>query len=270
MSSATSEPALHFARAVQAVEAELPWEELGARYCYEGGESFFEPDQVDAIREAGLKIAAEVAARLEEVGERRGQGSRTGPQGASLYAGAAVAELVPALCECLVLGRSVRLLNLPGPEPTLLNGALARAEASLNEALRTDEPLRLPRIETERSGIERAWFDHLWLTSVLTDPEAFPALHDSLYGLLPTSGARPFADKEPTRRGNLPAEEKRARELLRGLVVRVDPPAVVTTSDEELGLVRAAFEERGLRLSDPTPARLSAIVGDPLRSYVVS
>lgn len=281
MSRPVSDPAVVFAEAVALVEEELPWAELGRLYCHEGGDAFFMPDQIDAIREAGLKIASEVAAAVETATDARldAGGSVSAPKpgtsgaprraGTSLYFGAAVAELVPALCERFVLGREIRLLNLPGTEATLVNGALARAEQRL-EAQR-GEPLArlLPRIEVDLKALDEARFDHLWIVSVFTDPEAFPALHDDLYKLLPSKKPMDPEGKEPTGRGNLPAERKRATQLLRKLLGRLELPGVVTTTDEEIPLVRAGLEARGLRVKSPHAARLSAIVGDPLRSYQV-
>ncbi|MFT7542030.1 MAG: hypothetical protein ACI9K5_003007 [Gammaproteobacteria bacterium] len=260
-------PAL-FAACVTLLEEELPWGELGKLYCHEGGEDFFAPAQVDAMREAALKITADLAAALEEM-EAPAEGT-TAP-GASLYVGAAVAELVPALCECLILGRQVRLVNLPGPEVTLINAALGRVEKQLEKEGAWGTTARLPRLAIDTHAVDKLRFDHLWIASVLTDPQAFPALHDELYDLLPRKGKEPVEDeKTPTGKGNLHAERKQARDLLRKFVSRVDAPGVLTTSDEEIELLRIAFEERGLTLKAQRPARLSAIVGDPIRSYRIN
>ena len=259
------DPAALFAACLTLMEEELPWEELGKLYCHEGGETFFEPAQVEAMREAALKITADLAAALEEM-EAPAGGSPA--PGSSLYVGAAVAELVPAFCESLILGRQVRLVNLPGPEVSLINAALGRVEKRLEADGALGTGPKLPRLEVDTHATDKLRFDHLWISSVLTDPQAFPALHDELYDLLPRKGKEPVEDeKTPTGKGNLHAERKQARDLLRKFVSRVDAPGVLTTSDEEIELLRVAFEERGLSLKALRPARLSAIVGDPIRSY---
>jgi len=228
-----------FAAALVELEAELDWGSLGRLYCSEGGEGFFPPEQVEAQRETGLLFAADLAAALEGV-----------PVSASLYVGAAVAELIPALSEALVLGRRVVLMNLPGPEPRALNEALGRVEERLGASL--------PRIlEGDLAALAPALdppFGHLWMTSVLSDPEAFPALHLCLYG----RGDR-------GRSGRLETERERARALVGEILGLAAPRARLTTTDEELGIVREICAARDLRLVVPRTARLSAIVGDAVR-----
>jgi len=259
VSSASTDAAARFAAALTALEAELPWTVLGPLYCHEGGEDFFAPAQVEAIRETGLRLAADVAQAL---GSAESEPAERPRPRASLYFGAAVAELVPALCERVVLGRTVHLLNRPGHEPGLLNAALERAEERLRAG---GDAVALPRVEVDEHVLEQERFDHVWLVSVLTDPEAFPALHDELYGLRHAAPERRPEGLVPTRRGNLAAERERARELARRVLSRLEPPGVLTTTDEELGLLRAVLEERGLKAHVPSQARLSAIVGDPVR-----
>jgi len=221
-----------FAAALAALDAELDWELLEGLYCWDEGSGFFAPDQRAASLDAGVQIAAALAeplAGLPDGGPRR-----------SLYVGAAVAELPPMLCELLVLGRTVHALNLPGPEVDELNRAFAASDIAL-------------RIET---GYPDDAFDHLWVVSVLSDPEAFPALHDALYQ---RSGTR------ATGRGDLAQERQRADGLVQTWCAGIAPPAVLSTTDEELGFFEAECARRGWRLDVPDVARLSGIVGDPVR-----
>ena len=153
-------------------------------------------------------------------------------------------------------GYAERLAGCPGP-----------LEFELGDA--TDEGLLAACLRRFKVGCVVHLAARVGVRRVLSDPEAFPALHDELYDLLPRRGKPPSDGKLPTGRGNLPAERKRARELVRRLVSRLRAPAILTTSDEEIGLLRAALEERGLRARGAARARLSAIVGDPLRSYRV-
>lgn len=230
-----------FAAALCEVEAALDWEELGRAYCHGDGEGFFSEEQREAQRDAGLLVAADLAEALAALPDR-------GPR-RSLYVGAAVAELAPLLCERVVLGREVLAFSLDGAEARMLDGALAR----VGERLR----LALPRIDVRPVGAaDLPPCDHLWLVSVLSDPEAFPALHDRLYGRRGTELA--------TGRGDLPRERARAAELLDAALRPLAVPALVTTTSEELELVRAACAARGLALDAPRAGRLSPIVGDPI------
>ena len=232
-----------FARALERVESAVDWPALGRLYCHEGGESFFGAAELAAVRDAGLALTSDLGLALEEL-ELAGDGT-----GQSLYVGAAVAELCPMLFETLVLGRGVLATNLPGPEADALNGALATASSELG--------CRLPRIDTgpldARVGRGGGGFSHVWMTSVLTDPEAFPALHDRLYGR-----GSPGPEEEAP-------ERARALALIETLLDAADRPAVLVTTDEELELLGPACLARGDGLRVPDVARLSAIVGDPVR-----
>lgn len=212
-----------FAAALGEVEGALDWDLLGRLYCHEGGEAFFPPEQRDAIRDAGLAFAADL-------------GSLLTPGGASHYIGAAVAELPMILFESIVLERRVHWTQLPGPERDELERVLREAGC--------------PEPSTEPSPPFEV--DHLWCASVLTDPEAFPALHDHLY------------EREGLG-GDLEADRARAEELVRSALGRVAPPAVLSTTDEEAPLFLAACTARGWRLNLPGQGRLSGVVGDVVR-----
>lgn len=224
-----------FGAALVEVEQSLDWALLGRIYCHEGGDEFFDDEQLDALREAALHFASDVGERL------RGR-----PKGRSLYVGAGVAELAPILCDALLLRREVAVVALPGPEPRELNRALAAAEERLGFAL--------PRWSTKPLGsLRRDGFDHLWLVSVLNDPEAFPALSKRLY-----------------ERGSPPAraisrDRAAATALLDDAFRRIEPPCDFATSEEELPLFERAARSRGLRVDVEDAGRLSAIVGDVVR-----
>ena len=249
-----AEAAARFARALHRLEAELDWERLGALYCHEGGEAFFPPEQVDALRDAGLALAGDLGQALEGLGAARAR--RGGPDDGSLYVGAAVAELVPMLFEVLVLGREVRAVNLAGEEPALLDRALEAAEREVGRPL--------PRIDVrsledvlQGGGPRPPRFGHVWITSVLTDPVEFPALHARLYG----RGEPEAADEA--------RERERARELFERLLRALARPGLLTTTDEELQLILPMCRARGDSLHVPDRARLSSVVGDPVRFTVL-
>ena len=228
-----------FGLALTALERELDWAALGRLYCWDGGDDFFPPEQVEAIRDAGLVIASELAERLEGLQSSLGR---------SLYVGAAVAELVPMLCEKHVLGREVVAVNLEGEESTELNRAL--------EATERRTGLELLRIGFGELRSVPGEFDHGWMVSVINDPEAFPALHDELYqrkGELATG------------RGDLEEERERASELTRRFLGKLAAEALLSTSDEELALIGPLVAAGGGTLRPAETALLTAVVGDPLR-----
>lgn len=221
-----------FGAALAALDAELDWGLLERLYCWDDGEGFFADEQREALWDAGLQIAAGLSDRLAELwtdGPRR-----------SLYVGAAVAELVPMLVEALVLGRDVQAVNLAGPEADELNRAFEAVGVTL-------------RLGTE---LPEGPFDHLWVVSVLSDPEAFPALHDELYQRVGAAA---------TGAGDLVAERARAAEFVETWCSQLARPALISTTDEEVGFFEAESARRGRRFHVPKIGRLTAIVGDALR-----
>jgi len=230
-----------FASALSSLHEELDWDLLGELYCHEGGEHFFPEQQREALMDAGLRIAEDLANAISSL--------PTGGPGRSLYLGAAVAELAPILLETLIARREVRWRNLEGREVTELNRALEVVSAQLE--------LVLPRVETATDALPSGHFDHLWCVSVWTDPECFPALHDDLYERrgheLAVGG------------GDLAIERERALDLAGELLDAAHSSAVLCTTDEELPLFRSLASPRGLVLDVPKQGLLTPIVGDVLR-----
>ena len=225
-----------FASALSAALDPIDWERLGQEYCEEGGESFFPPAAGEAIQDTGLHFAGDLGERLKT-------------QGKSLYIGIGVAELVTMLFEAVLLERRVTAYTLPSVEAKMLQSAVARAAKT--------GKFPVPKIRTTPCPpADSPQCDHRWLASVLTDPDAFPALHDHLYQRTGT--------REATGRGNLHKERKRAIALLQTTVTWLQRPALVTTSQEELPLLEEALGPAAESLLIPSKARLSAIVGDPL------
>lgn len=222
------------AAALGELEGELDWPALGAAYCEGDARDFFDAERIAHVLDTGLRLADDVAARLPDRGPAR-----------SLYVGAAVAELAPILVESLVLEREVRWHLLPGRELDELARALAGVGARLGLELPRPDPRPL-------ESVAPAACDHLWLVSVLTDPDAFPALHDELYERVGTPAA--------TARGELETERARADSLVRALLAHAAPRALLTTTSDELPLLleslpEGAAVERG---------RATALVGDEL------
>ncbi len=226
-----------FSEALAIFDETLDWTLLGRAHCFEGGEDFFGEPEREAIQDAGLHFAGDLGERLE-------------PKGRSLYVGASLAELIPMAFESMVLHRDVRAVSLPGEIPDELNRALQIARARTHG--------RLAVIETHpwKSADHRP-IDHLWMVSVLTDPEAFPALHDRLYERRGTDLAMG--------KGSVNKERPKAEALIERALGALVTPAMLTTTDEELELIAPAADGRGIHVQVPETARLSAIVGDPVR-----
>lgn len=230
-----------FGAALSTVHEELDWDLLGELYCHAGGEHFFPEQQREALMDAGLQIAEELADAIGSL--------PAGGPGRSLYLGAAVAELAPILLEALIAEREIQWRNLPCPEVTELNRALQVASERLE--------LALPRVETATGPFEAQHFDHLWCVSVWTDPDRFPALHDELY--------ERREDELAAGGGDLSAERERALGLAGELLDAAHTPALLCTTDEELPLFQSLLPPRGLVLNVPERGRLTPIVGDVLR-----
>ncbi len=227
-----------FAAILQDTYARLDWYKLGLEYCFEGGENFFSDEALEAIQDAGLHIASDMEAKLSSFESKD-----------SLYVGPGVAELVMMLFETLVLDRQVTAVTLPGVEPDEINrvwGGLAK-----------EHKTSLPKFQTRPlRAAEEPSFSHLWFSSVVTDPESFPALHDRLYKRQDT--------RQAIGGGNLTKETRRAEELVGTAMTWMLVPAVITTSQEELVFFQQMIDGRGLRLDVPSQGRLSPIVGDSL------
>ena len=226
------------------LEETLDWVALGHEYCHEGGEAFFEGEQRDAIREAGLFMAADLQDALVALPDDS--------PGQSLWVGAAVAELVPILTDHLVLGRTVRWHNIECAETTELNRAL--------EVVERETGVDLPRINTQPCPTQNR-YDLIWMVSVLTDPDAFPALHFHCYEREDTEGI--------VRPRQLDEEGERAEEWTRDLLGQLALPGVLVTTDEEFGFFKAAAVASSRSLVVPQQGRLSGIVGDLVRIYPV-
>ena len=227
------DPIQRFGSVLAALDAEIQWEILEPVYCSGDAEGFFDEERRNAIVDAGLKLASEIGEQLR-------------PGGKSLYVGAAVAELAPMMFEAIVLDRKVAWITLDGPEAQ----ELTRAIKSIDK--------RLPTPRTgEWRGADLRPRDHVWMTSVLTDPEAFPALHDRLYERQGT--------KDAVRGGKPKRERQQAVELVRNALSAAAKDTLLTTTDEELVVWTPIVQEDGGNLKVAPTGRTSGLVGDVIR-----
>ena len=237
---------------------ELDWALLGRTYCWEDGDDFFGEEDQGRLLDASLAIATDLGEALGALPRRVGR---------SLYVGVGVAELAPMAFEAIVMDRAVSACSLDGDEVRELDRARDKVTAAVHGSLGPGPDL--PTIESGplESSPCAGPFGHLWFVSVISDPEAFPALHDKLYERTP--GSDEAAASFATGRGNLAQDQAKAEALVSLALAKLDLPALLTTTDEELPFFESALAARGLTLVVPKHARLSPIVGDPLRHCVV-
>ena len=204
----------------------LDYSSLGAIYCDEGGEAFWE-DRREPAQQLGIQFAEVLMGRLT-------------PNGRSLYVGAGVAEIPALIMETLELGREVRAFNLRVSEVTVLN----RACQGLPFVFQAEDA---------RMMMDRV--DHLCMVSVLNDPECFPEL-----GALSSGRANPV-----TFNPDMFITERRAvAALAAGCLEKLQPPGLVTTSVEEIPWITDWCDRQGLTYTVEDEDYPTAIVGDPI------
>jgi hypothetical protein len=213
-------------RVIASVFAHLNYKRLESVYCFEGGNAFWR-----AKREPCRKLGTKVAEALVPTLPRGGR---------SLYIGAGVAELPVLLVEAIDRERHVEPYNLRRSEVTILNRACRNLPV---------------RFHARDASSAQGRFDHVWLVSVLNDPERFPHLAPLSYG---TADPVTFD----------PRQFEQQRRVVRSIVNRVMPklrlPGLVTTSTEEVIWIadwchRHHVPYRVERKQYPT-----ALVGDPI------
>jgi hypothetical protein len=205
---------------------QLDYKTLGKIYCYEGGDEFWRAKRKPCER-LGISLAQALLRKLPRGGR-------------SLYVGAGVAELPVLLAEAMDLQRQVEPYNLRRSEVTALNRACRGTPV---------------RFHARTAASARGRFDHLWIVSVLNDPERFPDLSPLSYG-----NVNPVTFNS--------ARFELQRRIVRSIVNRCMPklslPGLVTTSTEEVVWIadwchRHSVPYRVDRKQYPT-----ALVGDPI------
>jgi hypothetical protein len=213
-------------RAIAKVFHRLEYRTLGQVYCYEEGEEFWKAKR-EPCRRLGIRISEALLARLK-------------PEGRSLYVGAGVAELPVLLAESLELQRAVFAYNLRRLEV-----------ASLNRACH-DMPVRFYVKDARKA---EGKFDHLWIVSVLNDPERFPHVAPLSYGR-----ADPVTFD--------PALFQKERKMVRSIVDRCMPklilPGLVTTSTEEAVWIAEWCHRKKISYLVSRRDYPTALVGDPI------
>ena len=204
----------------------LDYGALGPVYCYEGGDEFWR-----AKRGLCDRLGSRVALALRRKLTRHGR---------SLYIGAGVGELPALIMETVELGRTVEPYNLRRAEVAALNSACHSI------------PITFQMVDAAGA---KGRFDHLWVVSVLNDPERFPHLSPLSYGR-----ANPLTLD--------PLKFTKERRIVRTLVARcmrklARPGLVTTTTEEVLWIAEWCHRHR-------VPYRVgkcdypTALVGDPI------
>lgn len=211
---------------IASVFGKVDYARLGPVYCYEGGDEFWAAKHRPCLR-LGTAVANALLKRLKA-------------DGRSLYVGAGVAELPCLLAEALDARRQVEPYNLRRSEV-----------AALNRACRG-----LPvQFRARDASMATGRFDHLWIVSVLNDPERFPHLSPLSYG-----NAHPVTFD--------PVHFQRERRIVQRLVERclakLAVPGLVTTSIEEVVWIADWCHRRRVPYRVERRYYPTALVGDPI------
>ncbi|GJL49230.1 MAG: hypothetical protein NPIRA01_04570 [Nitrospirales bacterium] len=213
-------------QAIASIFQHLDYPALGAIYCDEGGEAFWKAHRRPCER-MGNKLAEHLKARLA-------------PNGTSLYVGAGVAEISPLMMETSELKRSVAAYNLLQDEVEILNHTCQNhglwfTPADAQEAKDT--------------------YDHIWIVSVLNDPERFPELSALSYGR---------ANPATFETGQFQQERETVFAMTNSLLNKLARPGLITTSVEEIPWITHYCEEQALSYTVGDDDFPTAIVKDPI------
>jgi len=213
-------------RLVTEVYDRLDYGALGSVYCYEGGDEFWR-----AKRRLCNRLGSRVAVVLMRKLQRGGR---------SLYVGAGVAELPALMMEAAELGRTVQPHNLRRAEVVILNRACRST------------PLTF--YGTDAAGV-KGRFDHLWMVSVLNDPERLPHLSPLSYGRSNplTLNALKFD-----------AERRIVRALVARCMGKLARPGLVTTTTEEAIWIAEWCHRHQVPYFVGKRYYETALVGDPI------
>lgn len=218
-----SGPALH---AITNVFGHLDYKRLESVYCYEGGDEFWRAKREPCHR-LGVKVAEALVPKLPRGGR-------------SLYIGAGVAELPVLIAEAIDRERCVEPYNLRRSEVMVLNQACR------------DLPIRfLARDAASAKGR----FDHLWIVSVLNDPERFPHLSPLSYGQADPVSFDPMAFQQ---------ERKIVKAIVDRCMPKLTIPGLVTTSTEEVVWIADWCHRHNIPYLVEHKQYPTALVGDPI------
>jgi len=215
-------------RAISSLFRRLDYRQLGRIYCDEGGAAFWRARR-GPCQSTGIALAEVLLTRLV-------------PGGRSLYIGAGVAELPMIVTESMQLFREVAAFNLRHGEAKLLNRACRSGGV----------PVVIHPVDATSA---RGCFDHLWIVSVLNDPERFPQLAALAYGY-----ANPATFDEHA----FVKERRVVRALARTCLDKLQRPGLVTTSVEEIPWITEWCAKRRIPCVVEERDYPTAVVEDPV------
>lgn len=213
-------------RSISQIFDRLDYSRLGTIYCDEGGEEFWN-DRGGPCQTIGIELAEVLLGRLRLAGR-------------SLYVGAGVTEIPVLAMETMELGREVVACNLRADEVTLLNQACR------------SHPFRFV---SEDARTAKGKFDHLWMVSILNDPERFPELSALSYGR-----ANPVTFNPKV----FVKEREKVFALVESCLNKLRQSSLVTTSVEEIPWITDWCTRRRVTCVVEEEDYRTAIVEDPV------
>ena len=212
--------------AIRDVFSRLDYDALGDIYCEEGGEAFWKAHKKQC-QTMGIRIAEALKRRLSQ-------------RGRSLYVGAGVAELPLLVTESLDMDRIVEAYNLRESEVRILNLACDGLPFT---------------IQTNRAQTAHGTFEHLWMASVLNDPECFPETSALSYGRTDPVRFDPVAFQR---------ERTHIQDLLDACLRKLSRPGLLSTTVEEVTWMTDWLIRHRIPFHVEEQLYPTAIVGDPL------
>lgn len=213
-------------RAIADVFAHLDYKALESVYCYEGGDEFWRAKR-EPCRRLGTKIAEALVRKLPSGGR-------------SLYVGAGVMELPALLMEVREQARQVEPYNLRRTEVAVLNHACRSLPV---------------RFRAQDASSAQGRFDHLWIVSVLNDPERFPHLAPLSYGR---------ADPVTFDPARFQTERRVVQTIVNHCMAKLSVPGLVTTSTEEVVWIADWCHRHKIPYHVERKQYPTALVGDPI------
>ncbi len=211
---------------IREIFAKLNYTALGDIYCEEGGEAFWKAHK-NKCQTMGIRIGEALKQRLPQKGK-------------SLYVGAGVAELPLLVLETLEMNRTVQAHNLREREVEVLNWACDGLPFT---------------VHATAAQTARGTFDHLWIASVLNDPECFPETSALAYGRADPIRFDPAAFQQ---------ERTQIQELLDACLPKLSRPGILSTTVEEVTWMEDWLTRNRIPFHIEEQPYPTAIVGDPL------
>ena len=208
------------------VSIHLDYKRLESVYCYEGGDEFWRK-KGEPCRRLGTKVAEALVRKLP-------------PRGRSLYVGAGVTELPALLAEAIDRQRQVEPYNLRRLEVAVLNRA-CRGLAF--------------RFHACDASLAQGRFDHIWMVSVLNDPERFPHLAPLSYGRADPVTFNPVRFQK---------ERRVVQTIVNRCLPKLSVPGLVTTSTEEVVWIADWCHRHRIPYQVEQKQYPTALVGDPI------